>query len=259
MDCREIVPHLDGYRTGEMLPTIRRSIADHLKECPACRKELEMLERLTKTAKHLSVPAPSRIAEQVRVATADRYSVTETDFGRVWIGFTPKGITLLRLSSEDADAFETHYQHRLGRRPVPGTAPDRYVEAVRMALEGRKPHSVPIVLDGLADFERIVLDHLARIPVGEVRPYAWLAREAGRPSAVRAVGTVMARNPVPFLLPCHRVVPSTGGVGNYGYGSQMKRELLEREGVAVKTLEAMAHSHIRFTGSRTTGIFCYPT
>ena len=76
-----------------------------------------------------------------------------------------------------------------------------------------------------------MLEHLARIPSGEVRPYAWLAREAGRPKAIRAVGTVMARNPVPFLMPCHRLVPSTGGVGNYYYGPEMKWTLLEREGI----------------------------
>ena len=73
----------------------------------------------------------------------------------------------------------------------------------------------------------------ARIPRGEVRTYGELAAIVGRPRAARAVGTAMARNPVPLLVPCHRVVPSSGGVGNYGFGSDLKAKLLAGEGVVL--------------------------
>jgi methylated-DNA-[protein]-cysteine S-methyltransferase len=69
-----------------------------------------------------------------------------------------------------------------------------------------------------------------------VQTYAWLARKAGRPRAARAVGNTMARNPIPILIPCHRVVPAAGGIGNYGLGAAVKRALLKREGVAVHLL-----------------------
>ena len=85
-------------------------------------------------------------------------------------------------------------------------------------------------MTGLTTFQQKILRLLQTIPRGEVRTYAWLARKAGRPRAARAVGNVMAGNPVPWLLPCHRVVPSQGGVGNYAFGSKMKRDLLHREG-----------------------------
>jgi O-6-methylguanine DNA methyltransferase len=113
-------------------------------------------------------------------------------------------------------------------------------------------------LEGLPPFERSVLELLRRIPMGEVRPYSWLAREAGRPAAVRAVGNSMARNPLPLLLPCHRVVPVRGGVGNYAFGSDMKRELLRREGAPLGELDEMVRDGFRFVGCTSTRIYCHP-
>ena len=76
---------------------------------------------------------------------------------------------------------------------------------------------------------------------------------------MRAVGTICARNLVPLVVPCHRVVPATGGVGNYAFGIPMKRELLRREGVDVESLEQLARGGVRYIGSRTTKIVCFPT
>lgn len=81
-----------------------------------------------------------------------------------------------------------------------------------------------------------VLKECARIPRGEVVTYAELARIAGNPRAARAVGQAMARNPLPLLIPCHRVVPSMGGVGSFGGGARLKAWLLEREGASVSVV-----------------------
>ena len=98
------------------------------------------------------------------------------------------------------------------------------------------------------------------IPRGEVRPYAWVAAELGRPLAVRAVGNAVARNPIPFVIPCHRVVRSDGRIGNYGAGGPAaKRAVLESEGVDVDELERLPNRGVRFIGSDTTHIFCYPS
>ena len=260
MPCNGILPYLDGFRTGELAPDLHRAVTAHIEQCPMCRKELQMIQTISTIALGLVVSAPNTLLTRVREALSDRYGVVETDLGLAWIGFTQSGISMVQLNQADNQSFERFYEKRLGRRPTPGPVPQSYSRAVRQALLGQKlPKAPPISLDGLSTFEQDVLRQLARIPLGEVRPYAWLAKEAGNPKAVRAVGTIMARNPVPFLLPCHRIVPSGGGVGNYGFGPEMKRTLLEREGVSVKELDTLERQKIRYMGSRTTGIFCYPT
>ena len=82
----------------------------------------------------------------------------------------------------------------------------------------------------MAPFHRRVLSELARVPYGEVTTYGRLAEQAERPRAARAVGTVMNRNPLPIVLPCHRVVGSTGKLVGYAGGLERKERLLRLEG-----------------------------
>jgi methylated-DNA-[protein]-cysteine S-methyltransferase len=82
-------------------------------------------------------------------------------------------------------------------------------------------------------FRRRALTAARRIPRGQVRSYSWLAAAAGNPGAARAAGQAMARNPVPIIIPCHRVIAADGSLGGFGGGLEMKRRLLELEGVRV--------------------------
>ena len=259
MECNEARQQLDHIRTGEADDEASRAVAEHLEGCAACRGVAAFLENLDLVSPKLKLTAPEGLMEEVMIRIADRYDVIDTDFGPAHVGFTPKGISAIKLDVEEDGAFESFYEDRFGRSTVRGSLPIAYAEAVRRAIRGEKIAQPPVTLEGLTEFEQTVLEHLARIPAGEVRPYAWLAREVGRPKAVRAVGTVMARNPVPFLMPCHRLVPSTGGVGNYYYGPEMKWTLLEREGIPREDLANWKQRGVRYIGSRTTGIYCYPT
>lgn len=87
----------------------------------------------------------------------------------------------------------------------------------------------PLDLDGSPEFFRQVWTELRKVPRGETISYSELARRAGRPKAVRAVGTAMARNPVPVIVPCHRVIRSDGTLGGFGGGLDLKRRMLELE------------------------------
>ncbi len=118
---------------------------------------------------------------------------------------------------------------------------------------------MPVDLGSLSDFQRDVLLKTAEIPPGEVRPYGWVAGEIGRPRAVRAVGTALARNPVPVVVPCHRVVRTDGRIGNYAFGSEVKGALLAAEGVDLGELEALAERGVHFVASARTRIYCHPT
>ncbi|MEO5917984.1 MAG: methylated-DNA--[protein]-cysteine S-methyltransferase, partial [Candidatus Limnocylindrales bacterium] len=95
---------------------------------------------------------------------------------------------------------------------------------------------------------------------GEVRSYGWIAAEIGRPRAVRAVGTALSRNPVPLVVPCHRVVRSDGTIGQYSLGGpDAKRAVLASEGLDPVLLEAGARAGQRYLGSATTRVVCLPT
>ena len=93
-------------------------------------------------------------------------------------------------------------------------------------------------------FQREVLDAVMAIPRGEVRTYAELASSLGRPKAARAVGNAVAHNPIPLLVPCHRVVSSSGGVGGYVYGSAFKLRLLQKEGYRLNEGYSFKHEHV---------------
>lgn len=154
--------------------------------------------------------------------------------GPVWVASTRDGVRFLRVAAElpddgstDREEFQEAYRRRFGRplRPV-----EDLPEGLEAALHGDATATPRLDLGGLTDFQRDVLAATRTIPAGETRPYAWVAAEVGRPGAVRAAGTVLATNPVPLLIPCHRVVPSHGDIGRYVFGTPAKRRLLAAEG-----------------------------
>ena len=132
-----------------------------------------------------------------------------------------------------AEEFARYMRHNVGGAAEADPDPDpAWVARVGEALAAGRT-DVPVDLSSRSPFHREVLLAAADIPSGEVRTYSELASAVGRPRAARAAGQAMARNPVPLLIPCHRVVPASGGVGNYGYGPDLKRKLLAREGVVI--------------------------
>ncbi len=161
----------------------------------------------------------------------DTYCKVKTAIGEFWVGCSRDGITMICPAGFAAAVFEEHYRRRLGVKPRPGELPASFIRAFREAAAGRVSQTVPIDLSRLTAFQQEVLKILRQVPRGAVRTYAWLARKSGQPKAHRAVGNTMARNPVPILIPCHRVVPAGGGIGNYGLGRELKRKLLLSEGV----------------------------
>lgn len=207
------------------------------------------------------VKAPPSLLPAVltHIGLGDAYWRLETTIGPVFIAYNDRGISTL-MRADDAAAFERAFRQRFDRRIYPACQPPAdLVRAVTQRLSGGRS-KLRFDLRGLSDFERAVLLKALEIPRGEVRPYAWIAREIGRPKAVRAVGTALGDNPIPLLIPCHRVVRSDGHIGDYSLGgSQVKRAILRAEGIDPDELEMLARSGIRYYGSDTTHIFCFPT
>jgi methylated-DNA-[protein]-cysteine S-methyltransferase len=104
---------------------------------------------------------------------------------------------------------------------------DEYFEGRRVSFD------LKLDLTGAPEFTRTVLGELARVPYGEVTTYGTLAAQVGSPRAARAVGTVMNRNPIPIVLPCHRVVGSSGSLVGYAGGLERKQALLRLEGASL--------------------------
>lgn len=205
---------------------------------------------------------PDRLLGNVLTAVglADRYFPLQSPLGTVYVAYNALGISTV-ARADGAAAFEAIFHARIDRPLSRALEPDaELVGSLEAALRGERRGELRFDLRGVSEFERAVLLKALEIPRGEVRPYGWIAREIGRPRAVRAVGTALKHNPIPLFIPCHRVVLGDGRLGNYGMGGiEAKRRMLAAETVDPETLEELARSGIRFSGSDTTHIFCFPT
>jgi len=209
----------------------------------------------------LAVAPPETITPQVLLSTglADGYVRHDGPAGNMFVSFNERGVSSVSLG-EDATDFEIRFEPQFGRPVFPVvTLPTRLARALDKTLRTNRLGNLPIDWSGMSEFQQAVLRKTAEILPGEVRPYSWIAKEIGKPKAVRAVGTALARNPVPIVVPCHRVVRNDGHLGNYYYGPEVKRAVLMAEGMDVGAHEALTDRGVRLTGSDTTHIFCNPT
>src|SRR5215208_7333775 len=197
---------------------------------------------------------PDELVERVLACGTDRLFSCDSLLGEVYVGVSERGVRLIGRAASP-EGFARRYRERFGHLLSWGTDERTHelAERVAAALAGEKVE-VPADLSGKTPFQRQVLEVVRRIPRGEVRPYASVAREAGSPKASRAVGTVMANNPVPLLIPCHRVIRNDGTTGSYAFGAEEKVRLLEGEGVPVEELAGSP-----YLATPTTGIFCHAT
>lgn len=163
------------------------------------------------------------------------YATVDTPFGPLLVATTPRG--LVKIS------FPTIYDNEETLEDLAARISPRVLEApaqlddVRRQLdlyfEGRlREFDLPLDWQLSKGFRRRALRAIDRIPYGKTRSYTEIARSAGNERAVRAAGTACGANPLPIVVPCHRVLRSGGGLGGYGGGLPMKEALLKLEGVA---------------------------
>lgn len=157
----------------------------------------------------------------------DRFIEVETTAGRVFASFSERGVSLVH-PAESADQFANLFCARFGRFARQDDPADHgdLVEA----LNCHEVDPPACDLDSVSPFTRRVLYAAAQIERGQTRTYQWLATQIGMPRAARAVGNALSSNPVPILIPCHRVVRGDGSLGGYAFGLPMKRKLLAVEG-----------------------------
>ena len=207
------------------------------------------------------VSAPRAILPGVLLKTrlADSYAGVRVAGVRVFVAWNQHGVSTVGQATT-AVAFERRFRRRFGRPAFQATSlPALLDRQINDLVKGARRRPVRCDLRGLSPFARAVLLKTREIPLGEVRPYAWIAAEIGRPGSARAVGAALAANPVPVLIPCHRVVRTDGGLGGYIFGLRMKRAVLAGEGLRPIAIERSTRAGVRYAGSDTTKIYCFPT
>jgi O-6-methylguanine DNA methyltransferase len=209
---------------------------------------------LTRQLHLLAVEPPGSLVDRIYTQWARVPSAVDD----VYVAFGEAGIQYLR-TAESVSGSDTAFAHTYRRRFQRPLRPADGLPAGLLAELSGRPAGLVLDLAGLSGFERAVLAAAQLIPAGQTRPYSWVARQVGSPRAVRAVGTALGKNPVPLLIPCHRVTRSSGEPGDYIFGAVIKERLLRSEKVNLDEVRELADRGVHYLGNEATGIFCYPT
>lgn len=251
MTCEEFKQRVDALLSGEVARSgfFTHTVQTHVDTCADCTQSwrriavlCDTLEDADPDSEHDVETAVLRAREELRAAFSRvgrpvvRFDFLRTPIGRVFVGMSDQGVCDVTLDSPN----EHTYRLRLGRR-APEVWRDRdVVEPVLTELDayfhGRlKKFTVPVDLRGVTDFTGRVLRATRRIPFGGLLSYGDVATRIGSPRASRAVGGALGRNPVPIIVPCHRVIAHGGKLGGFTGGLDTKRTLLKIEGHARST------------------------
>jgi methylated-DNA-[protein]-cysteine S-methyltransferase len=205
---------------------------------PMTKKQLEQALRDGPGAGDLDRAMDGLLARAESGGLVDvAYASVDSPYGQLLLARTDRGVVKLALPSHRGDTVsDDAVLEELAAKVSPRVleAPARLDDARRQLdayFEGRLTRfEVPVDWRLSHGFTSRALHAVARIPYGRTRSYAEIARAAGNERAFRAAGTACGHNPVPLIVPCHRVIQSGGGIGNYGGGPEMKRSLLALEG-----------------------------
>jgi methylated-DNA-[protein]-cysteine S-methyltransferase len=206
---------------------------------PLSDKQLEKMLKQAPTTTDLDRAVQGVLARAERDGLIDiAYTEVDSPFGRLLVARTDRGVVRLALPidrgrqrshDEVLEDLAAYVSPRILESPNRLDEERRELEEY---FEGKRDRfDVPVdwALTP-SGFRNRALHAVARIPYGKVKTYAEIAKSAGNPRAFRAAGTACGHNPIPLIVPCHRVVQSGGGIGNYGGGPEMKRALLDLEG-----------------------------
>jgi len=164
------------------------------------------------------------------------YTSTDSPFGPLLLAKTRRGLVRVGLPNQDADELLVDLADRVSPRVLEAPVElDEVRRELDLYFEGQLDHfDLPLDWRLSDGFRKRVLRAINRIPYGQTRSYTEMARSAGNERAVRAAGSACGSNPIPLVVPCHRVLRTGGALGGYGGGLPMKQGLLELEGVLDK-------------------------
>ncbi len=236
MRCCDVEALWDELRDG--IAPRREHVLAHLRTCAHCQERYKEYEGVAYCLSCLPIvePPPSlvpAILEHIDTMRTRPVQVARYDspFGPLLVAFHDKAITALTIVLDADEAAAVGRLERRIRRPVRASeTPSWLSDMLGVFFNTWSVDHEQVDISWLTAFEQAALRKAAEIPPGEVRSYGWIAREIGHPQSARAVGQAMARNPVPLLMPCHRVVDASGALHDYGYGVELKARILKMEG-----------------------------
>lgn len=235
-----------SYVLGEMPAGKRQELERHSRTCPECRLRLTSFRSAGSTLDRMFSRAPRRVdiasAEKLLAALLTQvpeqrlhYDVARfPQFGPIFAAATDRGLCFLSFR----ESAEAEYLERWSAADFTVVRSEEALKETMNQL-GRyfsgslRKFDLPLDLRFATDFTRDVLRETARIGFGQVRTYQDIARAIKKPSATRAVGNALGKNPVPVVIPCHRVVATGGGLGGFTGGLSFKRKLLRVEGIEI--------------------------
>jgi methylated-DNA-[protein]-cysteine S-methyltransferase len=247
--CAEFESGLVAAATGEAEPAAARRVHAHLERCSGCRAEFEGYRAVEAAVGAMRIGLPegpdvTRSRERLESRLADlksrlvAYRIFPSPFGYILIARSEQGVLLVDYLGAGRSVERSRLARLPGVEPVEdGAEVDTLYRDLRQYLEGRLtrldwPLDLRLVRSA---FHRRVLEVTAAIPYGAVVSYSGLARDVGRPRAVRAAAQALRWNPLPIVIPCHRVVGVTGALTGYAGGKPTRKEkLLSVEGVPME-------------------------
>ena len=244
MTCVEFGRKLEAMLAGDASATTKSSLAYHAARCERCHGPWEQglaLVRAMVANESAARAVSSGFVKQAREGLREmfmrtpwplvRFSSVRTSIGTIFVGVTDQGVFDLAFGLRS----EAAYRERLVRRAPEVWRDNRGLKSVIREIGAYfsgnlRDFSVPVDLRGVTPFTSQVLRETQTIRFGELMSYGELAARLGSPRASRAVGGALGRNPIPVIIPCHRVVRHAGHIGGYTGGLAKKRALLRFEG-----------------------------
>jgi methylated-DNA-[protein]-cysteine S-methyltransferase len=246
-ECDVVCDALPALSCGDL--TLKESdwIADHVADCSYCARELNRYQNVCRCLDQVyreSDVGPCPVPRFLPTKPVAWYVVVPSPVGPLFVATTEDALVEIEFSKgRDERDLRRHLSDRgfeprpLAAAPHDGAGPSRRViDRVTQQLSeyfggSRNSFDLPLDLSGLPEFTREVLTATANVPFGKLATYGGIAAQIGKPSATRAVGNALNRNPIPVVVPCHRIIRSDGSAGGYGGGLDVKFRLLALEGV----------------------------
>jgi len=227
---------MPGYVVGDLPDADQAWLHVHTSTCRYCHNELDWYERIDNLLEHVTesecrCPELSLPGKTVREA---RYGTVPSPVGDLLVAVSDEGVCEVSFARESSEDFFSELKQRGFTGKADQHAIDDVASQLRDYFSGRrKQFEMTVDLSGMTPFTQQVLKATASVPFGKLSTYQDIARAIGKPGASRAVGNALGRNPIPVVVPCHRIVRSDWTIGGYTGGLDIKQRLLSIEGSAL--------------------------